>query len=77
MTFVLSQRKVAFTNVFAQFSRFCENRRDYHEYLRLPSINTKKLPIVLSKSEVCGNVSMRKVTQAQNPYWFTLWLWSV
>jgi hypothetical protein len=19
---------------------------------------------------------MRKVTQAQNPYWFTLWLWS-
>jgi hypothetical protein len=19
---------------------------------------------------------MRKVTQAQNPYWFTLWMWS-
>jgi hypothetical protein len=35
----------------------------------------KKLPIVLSKSEACGNVSMRKVTQIQTLL-FTLWLWS-
>jgi hypothetical protein len=76
--FYLKESQNAFTNVFKHclWSSILQNGGLPYEYLRLPSIKHEKLPIVLSKSEVCGNVSMRKVTQAQNPYWFTLWLWS-